>query len=84
MGKENNTLQNTDNLSGFYHRFSTADWTQTNGGRHIDAQPRLMALMFTSAMTGSCGAGLTDGGTHQRLRLCLRGQTSSVLVPNTF
>lgn len=59
MGKENNTLQNTDNLSGFHHRFSAADWTWTNGGNYLHAQRRLMALMFTSAITDSCGT--SDG-----------------------
>lgn len=60
MGKENNTLQNTDNLSGFHHRFSAADWTRTNGGEHLHAHRRLMALMFTSAITDSYGTGMDE------------------------
>lgn len=58
MGKENNTLQNTDNLSGIHHSFSAADWTWTNGGNHLHAHCRLMALMFTSAITDSYGTGM--------------------------
>lgn len=55
MGKENNTLQNTDNLSGFHHHLSADDWTWTNGGNHLYAHRRLMALMFNSAITDSYG-----------------------------
>lgn len=60
MGKENNTLQNTDNLSGFHHRFSAADWAWTNGGNHLHAHCRLMALMFTTAITDSYGTGMDE------------------------
>lgn len=59
-GKENNTLQNTDNLSGFRHCFFADDWTWTNGGELLHAHPRLMALMFTSAVTDSCGTGMDE------------------------
>lgn len=54
--KNPNTLQKTDNLSGFHHCFSADDWTWTNGGEHLRARPRLMAVMFTSAITDSHGA----------------------------
>lgn len=60
-GKENNTLQNTDNLSGFHHCFFFADdWTWTNGGEHLRAHPRLMALMFTSVIIDSYGTGMDE------------------------
>lgn len=58
MGKENNTLHNTDNLSGFHHSLSAAHWTQTNGCKQRHAHRRLMALMFTSAITDSSGTGM--------------------------
>ncbi len=73
MGKENNTLQNTDNLSGFHHLFSAADWTWTNGGEHLHARRRLMAVMFTSAITDSCGMGWMNDGTQKWLSVCTGG-----------
>lgn len=60
VGKENNTLQNPDNLSGFHHRFFADDWTWTNGGEQLRAHPRLMALMFTSVRTDSYGTGMAE------------------------
>lgn len=60
MGKENNTLQNTDNLSGFHHCFFADDWMWTNGGKLLRTHPRLMALMFTSAITDSYGTGTDE------------------------
>lgn len=57
MGKENNTLQNTDNLSGFHHCFFADDWTWTNGDEQLCAHPRLMAVMLTSVITDSYGTG---------------------------
>lgn len=72
-GAKNNTLQNTDNLSGYHHRFSAADWTRTNGGNHLHAHGRLMALMFTSAITDSRGAGMAERW-HSGVAKCACGR----------